>query len=54
MAREAAEQDYPSRRLQRQGHDANQNQRVVLNPPKDNLICDPAKVQEILGVRPSA
>ena len=29
------------------------NDRVwVLNPPKDNLICDPAKVQEILGVPP--
>ena len=24
----------------------------VLNPPKDNLISDPAKVEEILGVRP--
>src|SRR5207248_84640 len=24
----------------------------VLNPTKDNLICDPAKVEEILGVRP--
>ena len=24
----------------------------VLNPPKDNLICDAAKVEEILGVRP--
>jgi DNA polymerase-1 len=24
----------------------------VLNPPKDNLICDAAKVKEILGVRP--
>ena len=24
----------------------------VLNPPKDNLICDSAKVQEILGVPP--
>ncbi len=24
----------------------------VLNPPKDNLICDAAKVQEILGVPP--
>jgi DNA polymerase I len=24
----------------------------VLNPPKDNLICDSAKVEEILGVRP--
>lgn len=29
------------------------NHRVcVLNPPKDNLICDAAKVEEILGVRP--
>ncbi len=29
------------------------NHRVcVLNPPKDNLICDTAKVEEILGVRP--
>src|SRR5271166_1252607 len=29
------------------------NDRIwVLNPPKDNLICDPAKVQEILGVPP--
>jgi DNA polymerase-1 len=24
----------------------------VLNPPKDNLICDVAKVEELLGVRP--
>ena len=24
----------------------------VLNPPKDNLICDAAKVEEILGVPP--
>ena len=24
----------------------------VLNPPKDNLICDAAKVEELLGVRP--
>ena len=24
----------------------------VLNPPKDNLICDEAKVEEILGVKP--
>ncbi|MFL6301344.1 MAG: DNA polymerase I [Terriglobales bacterium] len=24
----------------------------VLNPPKDNLICDAAKVDEILGVKP--
>jgi DNA polymerase I len=30
------------------------NDRVhVLNPPKDNLICDPAKVEELLGVPPS-
>ena len=29
------------------------NDRVhILNPPKDNLICDPAKVEEILGVAP--
>ena len=25
----------------------------MLNPPKDNLICDAAKVEEILGVPPS-
>jgi len=25
----------------------------VLNPPKDNLICDAAKVEEVLGVPPS-
>jgi DNA polymerase-1 len=25
----------------------------ILNPPKDNLICDAAKVEEILGVPPS-
>ena len=24
----------------------------VLNPPKDNLVCDAGKVEEILGVRP--
>src|SRR5437016_3587225 len=24
----------------------------VLNPPKDNLICDAAKVEELLGVKP--
>jgi DNA polymerase-1 len=29
------------------------NEKVcVLNPPKDNLICDAPKVEEILGVRP--
>jgi DNA polymerase-1 len=26
---------------------------LVLNPPKDNLICDAAKVEEIVGVPPS-
>jgi DNA polymerase-1 len=25
---------------------------LVLNPPKDNLICDPKKVEDILGVPP--
>jgi DNA polymerase-1 len=25
----------------------------VLNPPKDNMICDPTKVEELLGVRPA-
>jgi len=25
----------------------------VLNPPKDNLVCDPAKVEELLGVPPT-
>jgi DNA polymerase-1 len=30
------------------------NDRIcVLNPPKDNLICDAAKVEEILGVPPA-
>ena len=29
------------------------DQVCVLNPPKDNLICDAAKVEEILGVPPS-
>ena len=28
------------------------DQICVLNPPKDNLICDSAKVEEILGVAP--
>jgi DNA polymerase-1 len=29
------------------------NEKVcVLNPPKDNLVCDAAKVEEILGVKP--
>ena len=26
---------------------------LILNPPKDNLICDAAKVEEILGVPPN-
>ncbi len=43
------------RRFQRQGHDAAGERPVcVLNPPKDNLICDAAKVEEILGVPPDA
>ena len=30
------------------------NDRIwILNPPKNNLICDPAKVEEILGVPPT-
>ena len=29
------------------------DQVCVLNPPKDNLICDAAKVEELLGVPPS-
>jgi DNA polymerase I len=28
------------------------DQVLILNPPKDNLICDSAKVEEILGVPP--
>jgi DNA polymerase-1 len=28
------------------------DQVLVLNPPKDNLVCDAAKVEEILGVPP--
>jgi DNA polymerase-1 len=28
------------------------NRVCILNPPKDNLICDPRKVEEILGVPP--
>ena len=28
------------------------NRVCILNPPKDNLICDPKKVEEILGVPP--
>ena len=53
LARKAAEQSY---RVFVVSSDKDMLQLVsdkicVLNPPKDNLICDPAKVEEILGVR---
>lgn len=54
LARKAAEQDY-SVFVVSSDKDMMQlvNDRVwVLNPPKDNLISDPVKVQEILGVPP--
>ena len=54
LARKAAEQDY-SVFVVSSDKDMMQlvNDRVwVLNPPKDNLLSDPAKVQEILGVPP--
>jgi DNA polymerase-1 len=54
LAREAAEQHYPVYVVS-SDKDMLQlvNDRVcVLNPPKDNLICDSAKVEEILGVPP--
>ena len=54
LARKAAEQDY-SVFVVSSDKDMMQlvNDRVwVLNPPKDNLISDPAKVEEILGVPP--
>jgi DNA polymerase-1 len=54
MARLAAEQNYPVY-IVSSDKDMLQlvNERVcVLNPPKDNLICDRAKVEEILGVPP--
>jgi DNA polymerase-1 len=54
LARKAAEQSYQvfvvssdKDMLQLVNHKI-----CVLNPPKDNLICDAAKVEEILGVRP--
>jgi DNA polymerase I len=54
LARKAAEQSY---RVFVVSNDKDMLQLVndkvcVLNPPKDNLICDQAKVEEILGVRP--
>lgn len=54
LARQAAEQGY-SVYVVSNDKDMMQlvNRRVhVLNPPKDNLICDPAKVEELLGVPP--
>ena len=54
LARKAAEQHYPVYVV---SSDKDMLQLVndhvcVLNPPKDNLICDAAKVEEILGVPP--
>jgi DNA polymerase-1 len=54
LARQAAELDHPVFIV---SSDKDMLQLVsgricVLNPPKDNLICDPAKVEEILGVPP--
>ena len=54
LAREAAAQNYPVYVV---SSDKDMLQLVndqvcVLNPPKDNLICDANKVEEILGVPP--
>ena len=54
LARQAAEQSHPVYVV---SSDKDMLQLVndkvcVLNPPKDNLICDAPKVQEILGVPP--
>src|SRR5438477_5817957 len=54
LAREAAAKSYPVYVV---SSDKDMLQLVndkicVLNPPKDNLICDAAKVEEILGVPP--
>jgi DNA polymerase I len=54
LAREAAAKSYPVYIV---SSDKDMLQLVndeicVLNPPKDNLVCDPAKVEEILGVPP--
>ena len=54
LARKAAAEGYPVY-IASSDKDMLQlvNERVcVLNPPKDNLICDRAKVEEILGVPP--
>jgi DNA polymerase-1 len=55
LARKAAAESYPVFVV---SNDKDMLQLVndkvhVLNPPKDNLICDAAKVEEILGVPPS-
>ena len=54
LARQAAERDLPVYIV---SSDKDMLQLVgrnvwILNPPKDNLICDAAKVEEILGVPP--
>lgn len=54
LARKAAEEDRPVYIV---SSDKDMMQLVnakvhILNPPKDNLICDAAKVEEILGVPP--
>lgn len=54
LARQAAEQSHPVYVV---SNDKDMLQLVgdkvwVLNPPKDNLLADAAKVEEILGVRP--
>ncbi|MGA3213917.1 MAG: DNA polymerase I [Terriglobales bacterium] len=54
LARQAAEQQHPVYVV---SNDKDMLQLVndhvcVLNPPKDNLICDRAKVEELLGVPP--
>jgi len=54
LAREAAEASHPVYVV---SSDKDMMQLVndkvqILNPPKDNLICDAAKVEEILGVPP--
>jgi len=54
LARQAAAQSYPVYVV---SSDKDMLQLVddkicVLNPPKDNLICDRAKVEEVLGVPP--
>ncbi len=54
LARKAAEAEHPVYVVS-SDKDMMQlvNDRVqILNPPKDNLICDAAKVEEILGVPP--